>query len=148
MWPPPLPIFLLLCCGSCFDSCCGFFSSAMISIWRKVNLRALSCGWLQDHLRPPFNFIQSQTLACCLLSAVSRRAARESTTKTSIDQMEPKSNHSIVYPLCPADSDRASFPGKRKTDLERSVSLLTPRYPSDHVQVVVQRPPESSVSTL
>jgi hypothetical protein len=29
---------------------------------------------------------------------------------------------------------------KRKTDLERSVSLLTPHYPSDHVQVVVQRP--------
>jgi len=28
-----------------------------------------------------------------------------------------------------------------KTDLERSVSLLTPHCPSDHAQAVVQRPP-------
>jgi len=79
---------------------------------------------------------------------MSKRAARESTTTTSIDQMELKSNHAIVYPLSAVDSDLAPFPGKRKTDLKRSVSLLTPRCPSDHVQVAVQRPPELPVSTL
>ena len=41
----------------------------------------------------------------CLLSPVghvqksSKREYHESTTTTSIDQMEPKSNHAIVYPL-------------------------------------------------
>jgi hypothetical protein len=40
-------------------------------------------------------------------------------------------------------------PPKKKSDLERSVSLLTPHYPSDHIQVVLQRPPLiSSVSVF
>ena len=99
----------------------------------------------------PSPSFQSQTLACCLLLATSRRVARESTNTTSSVQMEPKSNHNISYPfssLSATDPDWVPLPGKRKTDLERSVSLLTPHYPSDHVQVAVQRPPESSVSTL
>jgi hypothetical protein len=33
---------------------------------------------------------------------------------------------------------------KRKTDLERSVSLLTPHHPSDHMQIVVLRLPLKS----
>ena len=96
----------------------------------------------------PSPSFQSQTLACCLLLATSRRVARERTNKTSSDQIEPKSNHAIAYLQSAVERDQTAFPGKRKTDLERSVSLLTPHYPSDHIQVAVQRPPESSVSTL
>ena len=45
-------------------------------------------------------------------------------------------------------ANQSLSPGKRKTDLKRSVSLLARHHPSDHVQVVVQRLPESPVSTL
>jgi hypothetical protein len=34
----------------------------------------------------------------------------------------------------------------RKTDLERSVSLLTPHHPSDHIQVAVLRPSNQLVA--
>jgi hypothetical protein len=37
-------------------------------------------------------------------------------------------------------SNPGGLQNKRRTDLERSVSLLTPHYPSDHMQIVVQRP--------
>jgi hypothetical protein len=80
--PPPLLIFRLACCGTGFNSCSVFFSSAIVSIPHSVG------------------------------------------------------------------ANQAWSPGKRKTDLKRSVSLLAPRHPSDHLQVTVQRLPESPVSTL
>jgi hypothetical protein len=80
--PPPLLIFRLACCGTGFNSCSVFFSSAIVSIPHSVG------------------------------------------------------------------ANQAWSPGKRKTDLKRSVSLLAPRHPSDHLQVAVQRLPELPVSTL
>jgi hypothetical protein len=54
--------------------------------------------------------------------------------------------HDLNPSPCRGEPGAAS--GKRKTDLLRSVSLLAPHHPSDHVQVAVQRLSESPVSTL
>ena len=54
----------------------------------------------------------------------------------------------IISILCPDSANEALLPEKGKTDLKRSVSLLAPHHPSDQVQVVAQRLPESPVFTL